>query len=82
MHEHALVAVLIVAVCTALYAWTIGFPMVFDDDFYLQTNPLFRDWRSLGYITWFTEFANRAEKLGVNPDLATNMILRPVASNT
>jgi Flp pilus assembly protein TadD len=82
VHEHALVTVLIVAVCTALYAWTVGFPMVFDDDFYLQTNPLFRDWRSLGYITWFTEFANRAEKLGVNPDLATNMILRPVAYAT
>ena len=53
--------------------------MVFDDDVYLRNNPLFTDPR---LFTWFTDLpglVKQGEEWGLNPDLATNVILRPVA---
>ena len=70
------------AVGVALYAWTVGFPMVFDDDMYMRTNVLFKDPRSFTYPFWFREFANLPASMKLDPDLATNFIMRPVAYAT
>lgn len=65
-------------ICAALYGWTLGFPMVFDDITYLKMNPLFRA-ESFDYPTRFIEFATWPQKNGLDPDLAVNFITRPVA---
>lgn len=77
-----LTAALILGLCAALYAWTADFPMVFDDGVYLQNNPLVTDASSFGYLADFREFANKPGKMGLELDLATNFILRPVAYAT
>lgn len=75
----ALVAAAIITLTVWLYGWTADFPLVFDDLIYLKDNPLLTDSRSFGFASRFYEFANLPGKLGLDPDLATNFILRPVA---
>ncbi len=73
------VAAFMAVICACLYGWTLWFPMVFDDDVYLRNNPLFTDPR---LMTWFMDLpglVKQGEAWGLNPDLATNLILRPVA---
>lgn len=82
VRDYALVACLIGGVCAMLYAWTVNFPMVFDDYVYLQTNPLVRDGHSFGYLADLKEFVQRPAKIGLPEDLATNFVLRPVAYAT
>lgn len=53
--------------------------MVFDDDMYMRTNPLFKDPQSFSYPFRFKEFVNYPAKIGIDPDLATNFITRPLA---
>lgn len=65
-------------ICGALYGWTLKFPLAFDDITYLTTNPLFRA-ESFDYPTRFVEFATWPQKNGMDPDLAVNFIMRPVA---
>ncbi|MBX7209005.1 MAG: tetratricopeptide repeat protein [Verrucomicrobiaceae bacterium] len=79
---HASVALVLGVLCAALYAWTADFPLVFDDDYYLVNNPVFRDAASFDYPSRFSEFATRPGKMGTDPDLATNFIMRPVAYAT
>jgi len=79
---HAAVALLIFLLCAGLYAWTVDFPMVFDDEPYLINNPLFKDSRSFSYPLRFTEFANRPAKLSLDLDLATNFMMRPATYGT
>lgn len=79
---HVLVITLVVALCSGLYAWTADFPMVFDDEMYMKGNLIFEDARSFNFPTRFTEFANLTKKIGGDPDLVTNFILRPVAYAT
>lgn len=76
---HAAVAALIIALCAGLYGWTADFPMVFDDHMYMKDNMFFRDSASFTYPTHFTEFVSRPQKLGMDPDLSVNFVLRPVA---
>jgi len=76
---HGLVALILAGVCALLYAWTADFPLVFDDVVYLQNNPLVRDAGSFGSLTDIREFVARPLKMGLDPDLATNFILRPAA---
>ncbi len=76
---HLVVAVTLAVLCAGLYAWTADFPMEFDDHMYMKNNPIFKDATSFNYPSRFTEFANLAAKIGVDPDLSTNFILRPVA---
>ena len=80
IHWFILAALFILVVAT--YAWTIDFPMVFDDCMYLKDNPLLRDPKSFAYPFYFKEFANLPAKLGADPDYAVNFILRPVAYAT
>ena len=70
--------VLILALGLLLYGYTLNFPFVFDDCIYLVDNPLMRDFRSFFWRGDFTAFANYSKGLGLDPDLSTNMILRPV----
>lgn len=74
-----LLALVFSLIGAGLYGWTLGFPMEFDDFMYLKDNPLSTDVRSFAYPLEFKEFANRAAGLGLDPDLSTNFILRPVA---
>lgn len=53
--------------------------MVFDDDVYLRNNPLFTDARLLSWFTDLPALVKQGEEWALNPDLATNLILRPVA---
>ena len=73
------VAALLVVVCVALYGRTLDYPMVFDDEMYLRNNPFAGKVESFGYFGNLREFASRPAKLGLDPDLATNFIMRPVA---
>ena len=77
--SHAIVIMLVVALCSGLYAWTADFPMVFDDDMYMKDSTIFLDARSFGYPARFVEFATLTTRIGGDPDLVTNFILRPVA---
>ncbi|MGV3661464.1 MAG: tetratricopeptide repeat protein [Prosthecobacter sp.] len=77
--KHALVAAVLMALCAGLYGWTADFPMVFDDHMYMKDNMFFRDSASFTYPTHFTEFVSRPAKLGMDPDLSVNFVLRPVA---
>jgi len=76
---HAVVAAVLMTLCACLYAWTVDFPMAFDDHTYLMDNPFFRNASSFDYLTDFDEFARRPASLGSDPDYAVNAILRPVA---
>jgi len=76
--SHGAVVTLLVLISIGLYAWTIDFPMVFDDETYLQTNSLFR-WDSFKYFAHFKEFALAPIIAGNDPDFAVNFMLRPVA---
>jgi tetratricopeptide (TPR) repeat protein len=76
---HAATILTLVVVCAGLYAWTVDFPMQFDDFMYMQNNPIFKDTSSFNYPIRFAEFTNLAAKMGGDPDLSTNFILRPVA---
>lgn len=79
---HGMVAALLVVLCGGLYGWTTNFPMVFDDILYLENNPLVKEARSFDYLADFKNFANKPTQMGLEPDLATNFILRPVAYAT
>jgi hypothetical protein len=79
---HGALAAVVVGLCAIMYGWTSDFPMVFDDGVYLQNNPLLTDASSFGYLADFREFANKPGKMGLELDLATNFILRPVAYAT
>lgn len=72
----------VAALCSVLYAWTIDFPMVFDDHTYMKDSPLFRDSSSFNYPAHFTRFVRAHLETGTDPDLAVNFVLRPVAYAT
>jgi Flp pilus assembly protein TadD len=77
-----LLALMLVGVCVLLYGRTLDYPMVFDDHQYLINNPLAQNATSFSWFTHLREFANRPAQLGLDPDLATNFVLRPVAYAT
>jgi Tfp pilus assembly protein PilF len=79
---HMIVAAALATLCVLLYGWTLNFPMVFDDHLYLKNNPLVRDAASFGYAVDFQSFVSWPARHGMEPDLATNFILRPVAYAT
>ena len=79
---HVAVITLIVTLCAGLYAWTADFPMVFDDEMYMKNNAIFKDAGSFSYPVRFAEFATLPGKIGADPDLATNFIMRPIAYAT
>ena len=68
---------LVLALGLSLYAYTLNFPFVFDDYIYLVDNPLMKDGHSFVWKGDFVKFANHSKDLGLDPDLSTNLILRP-----
>lgn len=76
---HQGAVIIILALGLALYAYTLNFPFVFDDYIYLVDNPLMKDGHSFVWMGDFVKFANHSRDLGLDPDLSTNLILRPFA---
>ena len=79
---HLAFAACVLAVCAMLYARTTDFPMQFDDVMYLQKNPLVTDGHTFSFFTDFREFIQKPLKLGIEPDLAVNIVARPVSYAT
>lgn len=71
--------VLVLLTGAGLYLHTLPFPMQFDDDMYLQNNPILRDSGSFLYPAHFKEFMVTGRHRGFSDDLAVNFALRPVA---
>ena len=69
-------------ICGALYGWTLNFPLVFDDFFYLTDNPLFKAGMNVPTPQRMVELVKETRRLEVDPDLAYNQMLRPVAYAT
>ncbi|MBL9115023.1 MAG: tetratricopeptide repeat protein [Verrucomicrobiaceae bacterium] len=72
-------ALLVITVAIGLYGWTVDFPMEFDDATYLTNNPLIVDSSSFGSVLNIREFVQAPVKQGMDPDLAVNFVLRPIA---
>jgi Tfp pilus assembly protein PilF len=68
--------------CAGLYGWTADFPMTFDDCYYMKDNPFFAQTTAFAYLADFRGFAEWPVKLGTEPDLTANMLLRPLAYAT
>ena len=75
---HSIAFGIILVVGVLLYGRTLPYPFVFDDYIYLVGNPLVKDARSFAYNGDFRSFAGYSTRLGLDPDLSTNFILRPV----
>lgn len=73
---------LLPALTLMLYGWTLDFPMTFDDCIYLKDSPYFRQSAAFSYLLDFKGFAQAPFKAGLEGDLTTNMLLRPVAYAT
>lgn len=72
----------LIGITTLLYWRTADYPMVFDDITYLQQNPIFVDPQSYSFPFHYEEFLNRPRQLKIDPELAMNFALRPVAYAT
>jgi len=70
---------ILVLIGILLYCYTLSYQMVFDDCIYLINNPLFREARSFAFPLNFHAFAVSSAQLGLDRDLSTNLILRPLA---
>ncbi len=73
-----LTILLLVVLGVLLYVPTLSFPFEFDDIGYLVNNPFFKDIRYFGFWIDIPSFATEARRLGLDRDLSTNFILRPV----
>lgn len=73
------VLLLISAVAAILYAHTLPFPFVFDDCVYLTDNPFAFGEHRFGFLTDPRGYATAPSKMGMDPDYALNIILRPFA---
>lgn len=70
-------ALLVVLGCV-LYGFTLNYPFVFDDYIYLVDNPFFKDLRNFAFFHDFAGFVKSPARMGLDPDLAQNLISRPV----
>lgn len=75
---HSLAVVILLLAGALLYGHTLSFPFVFDDHIYLVENPLVRSIQSFAFNGDFVEFSTLSKRMGLDPDISTNMILRPV----
>ncbi len=75
---HSIVLGILIAAGVLLYGHTLSFPFVFDDHIYLVDNPIVKDAHSFNFMGDFISFSTYSKRLGLDPDLSTNFILRPV----
>ncbi|MCX6907680.1 MAG: hypothetical protein NTY01_06515 [Verrucomicrobia bacterium] len=75
---HSIAVVVLIVLGVLLYGHTLSFPFVFDDHIYLVDNPLVKDGHSFVLNGDFVAFSTLSKRLGLDPDISTNMILRPV----
>lgn len=76
---YAISIAVLCALSAGLYSWTADFPWVYDDYYYMKDNPLFLEARALPHLTSPVEFAAKPLQDKIDPDLATNILLRPFA---
>ncbi|HEY2572434.1 MAG TPA: hypothetical protein VGH65_00150, partial [Verrucomicrobiaceae bacterium] len=67
------------ALALGLYLHTLPFPFVFDDCVYLTDNPFAFGENRFGFLTDPCGFATAPARLGLDPDFALNIMLRPFA---
>jgi tetratricopeptide (TPR) repeat protein len=75
---HSVALAILIATGAFLHGHTLPFPFVFDDHIYLVDNPLVKEIHSFAYRGDFVAFSTYSRRLGLDPDLSTNFILRPV----
>ena len=75
-------ALVCAVLCAGLYGWTANFPMTFDDCYYITDNPFFVKTTAFSYLADFRGFVEWPLKLGMEPDLTANMVLRPLGYAT
>ncbi len=64
---------------TVLFRGSLDYPMVFDDEIYLRENPIFKDAQNFKAIFYnFKGVATMASKLGIEGDVSTNFLMRPL----
>lgn len=73
------VLLLLAGLAWILYGHTLPFPFVFDDCVYLTENPFAFGERRFGFLTDLRGFATAPSEMGMDPDYALNIILRPFA---
>ncbi len=79
---HWLVLLLIVMAAFGIYLPALHHGVVLDDRQYLMDNALLRASDSFLYPLNFIEFVRNAQRIGLDPDIALNFIMRPVTYAT
>ncbi len=79
---HWLVLLLIVMAAFGIYLPALHHGVVLDDRQYLMENALLRTSDSFLYPLNFIEFVRNAQRIGLDPDIALNFIMRPVTYAT
>ena len=75
---HLLVTVTLTALTAMLYIRTLHYPLVFDDQLYLDRNAIFKDAGNYTGQTDFYDLANRATEMHLDVDISTNFLMRPL----
>ena len=81
--EPAIFAGLVFVLAWVIFVPTLGYPMVFDDEIYLVENPIFKN--ADNFLAIFRDFksvANLAAQSGLDGDLSTNFLMRPLTYGT
>lgn len=69
----------ITGLCAGLYAWTADFPFEYDDYCYMIENPWFKAGQPFGHWMDIRAFLRQPLESLADPDLAVNIVMRPVA---
>ena len=77
--EFPLLILVLALLGTAIFTPTLAFPMVFDDEIYLVGNPIFKNFENFsGIFHNFQGVAKLAAKHGIEGDISTNFVMRPL----
>lgn len=72
-------AAMIAGLCAGLYAWTADFPFEYDDFCYMIDNTWFQAGQPFAHWADIAAFVRRPMERLDDPDLAVNIVMRPVA---
>lgn len=77
--SHGLYILGLMALAWLLFGQSLDYPWVFDDHTYIVLNPYLGDWSNFTkLLTNFKEMATGASRFGVDGDVSTNFVLRPI----